>query len=299
MTVIVYLEYFLNYFLPLFIFLLGWLGNIFGLKVLSNKALKKIGPKLVYQYLFIADSIYLLYSITIILQLVYHLDVTILSIIICKLLHYFGYQFSVLSPFLVVYISIDRYVSIEYSARRFFLRKSKTQHIFFWLVILILHLYYIPVVVFFEILSDTITFSNTTTFSLSCYLDSNVSTILVSYMDLAIRVILPFTMMSVLTGLLIKSVFKSRNRIVENFLAEQNKTFYKEIRLSFTSILVNLLYIITQLPASIAYYYPQYFSKNAYNATIYIFFLNYASNFYILLSTNSLFREKFFKLFKK
>jgi len=270
MTVIVYLEYFLNYFLPLFIFLLGWLGNIFGLKVLSNKALKKIGPKLVYQYLFISDSIFSLYFITTILQLVYHLDVSILSIIICKLLNYISSGFSALSPFLVVYISIDRYVSIEYSARRFFLRKSKTQHIFFWL-----------------------------TFSLSCYLDSNVSTILVSYMDLAIRVILPFTMMSVLTGLLIKSVFESRNRIVENFLAEQNKTFYKEIRLSFTSILVNLLYIITQLPASIAYYYPQYFSKNAFNATIYIFYLNYASNFYILLSTNSLFREKFFKLFEK
>ncbi len=105
--------------------------------------------------------------------------------------------------------------------------------------------------------------------------------------------------MFVVTGLLIKSIFGSRNRIEENFLAEQNRKFYKEIKLSFSSILVNLIYIFTQFPSTITYYYPQYFSYDVYVLGGYLSSLNYALNFYILLFTNSLFREKFLKIFKK
>ena len=297
MSAIIYFQFFLNYIFPLFIFLIGWLGNIFSLIVLSNKELKKIGPKIIYQYLFIFDSIVLLYVITINLQLAYNLNVAIFYSLICKLYSYFNYPLGVLSPFLIVYISIDRYISIKYPARRFFLRKPKIQHIYFWLVFITSHLYYSPAAFFYDISSESL--SNTTTSSPSCFFDNNESKILVAIMDLAFRVIIPFTMMFVLTGLLIKSIFESRNRIVENFLAEQNRTFYKEIKLSFSSILVNLIYIFTQFPTTITYYYPQYFSNDVFVLTTYIFFANYALNFYILLFTNSLFREKFLKIFKK
>jgi len=297
MSAIIYFQFFLNYIFPLFIFLIGLVGNIFSLIVLSNKELKKIGPKIIYQYLFIFDSFFLLCIITINLQLAYNLDATIFYSIICKLINYFIYTLCVISPFLIVYISIDRYISIKYPARRFLLRKPKTQHIYFWLVFITSHLYYVPVAFFYDISSESL--SNTTTSSPSCFFDNNESKILVSYMDLAFRVIIPFTMMFVLTGLLIKSIFESRNRIVENFLAEQNRTFYKEIKLSFSSILVNLIYIFTELPCTITYYYPQYFSNDVYVLTTYILFANYALNFYILLFTNSLFREKFLKIFKK
>ncbi len=247
--------------------------------------------------MFIFDSIYLFYVITINLQLAYNLDVTTFYSLICKLYSFFSYSLSALSPFLIVYISIDRYISIKYPARRFFLRKPKIQHIYFWLVFITSHLYYSPAAFFFVISSESI--SNSTEASPSCFLNNTDSTLLVAIMDLAFRVIIPFTMMFVLTGLLIKSIFESRNRIVENFLAEQNRTFYKEIKLSFSSILVNLIYIFTQFPSTITYYYPQYFSYDVYVLGGYLSSLNYALNFYILLFTNSLFREKFLKIFKK
>ena len=198
---------------------------------------------------------------------------------------------------LIVYISIDRYISIKYPARRFFLRKIKTQHIFFWLVTIICSIFYIPVAFFYDISYDTS--NNSTASTPICYLIDTFSANLVLYADLVFRVFVPFILMIVFSGLLSHSLFASRTRIVHNFLAEENATFYKEIRLTFTSILTNLVYILTQLPSTIAFLYPEYFSYDFFNVTLYAFFLNYALNFYILISTNSLFREHFIKLFKK
>ena len=80
-------------------------------------------------------------------------------------------------------------------------------------------------------------------------------------------------MMFVVTGLLIKSIFGSRNRIEENFLAEQNRKFHKEIKLTFSSILVNLIYVFTQFPSTITYYYPQYFSYDVNVFSSYLLYL--------------------------
>jgi len=289
-----YSVFFFYYIFPPLILLLGVFGNIFGLIILSNKALDDIGPKLTYQYLFISDSAFLFPCISIFnLQFSYNLNVFILSNLSCKLISYFTYAIGAISPWLIIYISIDRYISTKYPARRFFPRKIKTQHIMFWLVTIICIIFYIPVSFFYEISYDTS--SNSTASTPSCNFIDPFYGNLILYTDLAFRVFVPFVLMIVFSGLLSQSLFASRTRIVHNFLAEENATFYKEIRLTFTSLLTNLVYILTQLPGSIAYLYPQYFSYDSYVATFCFIFLYFALNFYILFFTNSLFRENFFK----
>jgi hypothetical protein len=53
------LDFFTNYILPPMIVIFGFIGNTLGLIVVSKKELKKIGPVLIYKFLFISDSIYL------------------------------------------------------------------------------------------------------------------------------------------------------------------------------------------------------------------------------------------------
>jgi hypothetical protein len=53
------INFFLNFLFPPIIFLLGLLGNTFGLIVIGRKQLDKIGPILIYKFLFTMDSIYL------------------------------------------------------------------------------------------------------------------------------------------------------------------------------------------------------------------------------------------------
>jgi hypothetical protein len=52
-------NFFLSYLLAPIILIVGHVGNIFGLIVIGRKKLDKIGPVLIYKFLFIMDSIYL------------------------------------------------------------------------------------------------------------------------------------------------------------------------------------------------------------------------------------------------
>jgi hypothetical protein len=53
------LAFFLKFFLAPIIIIVGLLGNTMSLIVISKKSLKKIGPILIYKFLFISDTIYL------------------------------------------------------------------------------------------------------------------------------------------------------------------------------------------------------------------------------------------------
>ena len=57
--IIITSEFILIYIIAPVIFLFGFLGNIIGLIVISRKDLVKIGPVLIYKFLFISDNIYL------------------------------------------------------------------------------------------------------------------------------------------------------------------------------------------------------------------------------------------------
>ena len=199
----------------------------------------------------------------------------------------------------IVFISLDRYVSIVYPSKRFALRKKSNQIIWYLLVVVMVMAYYTPIFFFYELQpNETAANKSDNQSEYSCNFEDQNAVLLVSYMDLVIRVLVPFFLMLLLSILLTYSLFESRKRLVENFLAEENQTFYKEIRLAVSSISLNVIYIFTQLPVSITIFYTGY-SNISYQFSYYLFYLSYAINFYIILPTNSLFRAGFFKLFDK
>jgi hypothetical protein len=51
------LNFFANYLLAPIILLIGLIGNVMGMIVISRKELKKIGPVLIYMFLLIFDSL--------------------------------------------------------------------------------------------------------------------------------------------------------------------------------------------------------------------------------------------------
>ena len=58
---------------------------------------------------------------------------------------------------------------------------------------------------------------------------------------------------------------------------------------------MNLLFALFNLPGEIYLFLPFYI--DTYTLVVYIYYISYAVNFYILLITNSLFRKQFYSLF--
>jgi hypothetical protein len=286
--------YFVKYIFPIAILTFGLIGNTLGIIVFLKKDLKNIGPKRTYIYLFSSDSFFLVQIIVTYLQYGYGLNFATLSDFSCKLWNFCNYSFATVSSYLIVYISMERCVSLIQPAWRFTLRKRKSQLIWYLFFIFACMVYYLPAGLYFKIIS----LSDNGIFTTTCdFVDTNAQ-LLISYMDLIARAIVPFSLMIICSVTLIYSLFKSRLRVVENFLAEENQTFYRELRLSVSSLSLNIIYIATQLPISITIFQEEYYSNFIYELSFYLFYFSYAINFYIILATNSLFRSRFISLFR-
>ncbi len=251
----------------------------------------EIGPRNIYKYLFISDTIYLIEVIVTNLQLSYNADITMISNFSCKLWNYLNYSLATQSSMLLVYISIDRYVSIKMPAQRFFMRKRNNQFIYFIFIFMFNLIYYLPVAY-----NYSLTETNET---LSCdFIDEN-SQKLISYMDFSNLIIMPSFLIISFSLLLGIEVIKSKSRILANFEREENKYYFKSIRLAISSICLNIIYVLLEAPLAVVYFLPNYHEIYGFTFFYYLIYVSYSINFYVIFVSNSLFRKEFILSLKR
>lgn len=284
------LEYFVVYLMAPLILAFGLFGNITGIIVLSREKLIKIGSRNTFRYLLSIDSIYLVQILQPYLANPFNHDLTIQSNLACKLFYYFNYSLDVISPWLLVYISIEKYVSITNQFKTNVFRRTSYQRFYLLFITLFILCYYLPFVFIFTMQQDQ---------TVCNFKNVNYQTLLTS-MDLIIRVLVPFILMSIFTILIIKTIFESRNRVRTQYTHRQNRTFQRDIKFSITSILLNLIYFVLSLLISVIFFVRR--SNDdilVYLLALYLFYMCYACNFYLILASNSLFRNEFLMIFKR
>ena len=282
--------------------LLTLVGSTFGLIVLSRKKLKQIGPRNIYRYLFVLGYLNYLYLVEYLVE-AFGLNVLVLSTFICKIYWFSLYVYLAVLPMLYIYISIERLVSISSPGKRFIMRKTRNQNIFLIVVFIYNLIYYsfimfnIDIVAKHSIINNV---TNETYTDLSCKFDDFNLKTLFRYMDLINGVVLPYIIMSICTGLLIYKIFSSRKK-----LFSKNRStirFRKDLKISITSIILNLFYLGFNLPFAISLIFIT--ELKIKNETLY-FFLNYLINlgfsmdFFILLATNSLVHSESHNIYLK
>ncbi len=285
------LKWFVLYVLPLLILCFGLIGNSMGIIVLSRQEMDEIGPLYIYRYIFIFDSIYLITLVNYYLNFAFSIDIFFEYNFTCKFFYYFLFSFSPISSLLLIYILIERYLSISYPVESNLLNKNKIQFYYLIIIIVLNLIYYSPVPFYFYSHVNL----NSTKFNCSCY--SNGKHI-ISYLTIISKIILPLFLIILFSIILIYKIIKSKSRIATFYSDREKLIFEKDVHLSIISILFNLIQFSFSLPLGIICYlfnetnFPFIFTLNIYS-------FSFAFNFYFLLASNSLFRSEFWDIFFK
>jgi hypothetical protein len=288
------IEYFIKYIFAPFILCTGLIGNITGFIIMKSKKLENIGPRTMYKCMFIMDTLFLFQVLLFYSTRAYGKNISTVSELLCKMYNYLNYSLCPISPMLLCYISMDRFVAIRLPSSKGTMRRERNQLLYFMIILTFNALYYIPMPFAYSIINLS---ESTNQTRLTCYFaEFRKIGVILSWMDLANYVLMPFTLMFLCSFLIIFTIFQSRRNVSRN--QKSNKNLDRDIRFSVTCFVLNLLYLLLNLPLAIILLFPINFSATFFSLTNYLFYLSYAVNFYILLFTNSLIRRQFLELFK-
>jgi len=289
-------NYFVQHLMAPVILIIGLIGNTFGLTVLVRKNMINVGPRNMYRYLFIMDTLYLVFIIINYLTNGFNYDLTLTSKYFCKLYWYLNFVLGPISPYIMIYLSIEKLLSIKYPSKKYFLRTYHIQLIYFIGILAFNFVYYLPVLFTFQI---DIQILDNITVIYSCNPFSINFFQIVNIMDFINRVAIPFLIMTINSCLIINSIFRIRQRIAENFLGNKNSNLVKNMNVLFSLFFLSIIYIALELPLSLFGFISNFDQNLYFFLFLYLGYLGYAINFYIIILSNSLFRKEFISLFKK
>ena len=109
---------------------IGLVGNIVGMLFYRRPGFILIGPKNVYFYFFLVDTIYLLISVNLFLQYGFEFGMES-NWVWCKIYTYISYSVSSIAIWLTVYITFERYLSLQYPSKGQILRSKRSQRVGF------------------------------------------------------------------------------------------------------------------------------------------------------------------------
>ena len=109
------------------VFIYGVVGNLLCYKIYTSSPLRKQSVSIFFRVIAIIDTIVLANALLKFIAFKYELAITELNVFFCMFKSYFFYSIGPIAPWLMVYVSIDRFVSITYPKRFEFIFKLPFQ----------------------------------------------------------------------------------------------------------------------------------------------------------------------------
>lgn len=122
----------------------GFVGNFFIFRIYST--LRKYSISTYFRAVAIFDSLMLVNGIIYFLYINFNFDLSILNIVTCKLRDYLVYVHGAISPWIVVIISVDRFMSIRFPRRFPLIFKLKFQMCVISAIVCFCYIFYIPMI---------------------------------------------------------------------------------------------------------------------------------------------------------
>ncbi len=284
------INYFVFYIEAPLVLTLGLIGNLTGLVMLSVKKDNEIKPKEMFFSLFLFDTLMLISILIYYLKLGFAIDLLIHTSLICKAAMYVLYSLASVSSMILVYILIERLLSVKFPVESNMLRMKLVQFTYLLIMIVFNFIYYLPVPFNYDIVK----YKNIT----GCFFINSDKKIMISNLTITHKLLLPSGLMVIFSTLLIYSIFKSKSRVLTLYSRREIEIFNNDVHLSIMSFVCNCIFIGLNLPFAIVLYFFKDYSDFLFLFTLNLFYLSYGVNFYLFLIFNSMFRNKFKLLFR-
>jgi hypothetical protein len=284
-----------NY-LIFFVFILGFVGNIFAYKIYSRRTLKKTSFGIYFRVASLVDFLICLNCFTYLLQNVFKYDIHLLAEFICKTLDYTDYVAAPISGYLLVFISIDRFLKIKFPRKFKFLFEKKFQISLIAFLFAYNILFYVGFL-WNKQLEKTFNVDNATNETTAQLVCQDLPLMETFYqMDVFNSALVPYCFMIFFSSATIITVFRSRNRI--NLTSHSEGISKRDRKFAFTSVALNTMFLFLNLPDVLLIAYGGHLDSDLFNMIYYIFnvlyYANYANSFYTQLYFNTIFRNEFF-----
>jgi len=296
MTIEEIFAYFVEYISAPLILAIGLIGNTLGLIAFFNKKLANVGPSIIYRSLFFTDSFYLVQIIVYYLQYPFLIDLTLISSFSCKIFFYLNYLACLPSPWFLVYISIEKCISIVYPTKRLILKKQLYQYIYIISV-------YIFSGLFYTYLAVEIDLSQQGNYTI-CNVEDYTRQLIINWMYSISSVYLPFIAMiliSVMLAFFLTMISFQQGADPEIIPEKLKKRLARDRIYTKSSFFMNLVFILLNLPISILLFYPDVLLNNyiLYIFLLHLQFLSYGISLYIIIIMNTKFRASLWKILRK
>lgn len=287
------------------------IGSLLSFIIFSRKAFKKSTIGIYCRSLAVYDLFVCINLIVGIASIVMkELSLILDTQWICKMTTYTSSAFSAMSGWVLVFFSLDQLISVSMTQRFLFFKKKWFQYLLI-LGLFVFHcLIYSPYIFLSDLRNTT---NNGSAPPITCYISSIALPIVLLFESS----ILPLTILSIVSSLIVRYLALSRKKanfstprsatISEHFSNASTSTnnqrahrrTLKDYRFAFNSVILNishiffssLLLIFLSLPMNDADF------QFLFNTIAYLlYFINFALHFWVHFCVNSLFRKEFFIL---
>lgn len=264
------------------ILILGLFGNIVGYNVFRKKELVNFPAREFYIVLSFIDTTSFTLPMFQDLLLDLKIDIALINEFSCKFFSFTDYTTAPISAWMIVYISVDRYIAVRFP-QNILIKKASFQRLFIFLIIISNALFYSPSIYYIRLVSKD-------NFSYECKFIDEESKKFMNTMSLVNSTLLPFVFMLIFSILLIHILIKLTPQ-----LSKKNITnIFSSLKFGASTIFLNIFFFIFNFPLCIANLMSTDFTRNFY---LHIFYIGCCVNFYVLFVFNGIFYNECLKLF--
>ena len=295
------IEYFFSMIYFPIVVIFGILANVIIIVVLSRKAFDKTPSRSLLRILAASDLSAVLgiipyygsaFGISI-NSFVYY------SNLCCKVAYFWLYYNPAVSSWLLVMISIERFISIRY--RKVTLYQNKI-----FITCIVMFIAFWNLLIYTQIFANThlidapsndnSSLANQSSSDFICDMINPEYKFILGWVDMVNSALFPFLINSISTILLIESIITSRRKILANGNSRNNSALKKDIQFSLVIVTLNIAFIFFNMPINI-FLLNGYHSNSLYLFLAAIFYFQFIFNILVYIFFNKIFKKELFKIF--